>query len=216
MRRAVMLIVLGGALIGAGVGIAWLAIRGTPSSPADEFRADSFRLERVYVVTAHIPNPEVEKVLEAVTAAVPLEYGFYDQVAFLDARGWNSTGRVRGPRVGCKTRRVEARRRGSRSPSRATRRPSRRYLPSFVASTLMRNRSSTSTRRGGAGPRTGTRATRIGGGIRKASSRTELTIAAGGGLESCFRCRSRRSPQLMNSVFPSTTTKPPPPPRITR
>lgn len=87
MRRAVMLTVLGGALMGAGVGIWWLAIRGTPSSPADEFKADSFRLERVYVVTVHIPNPEVEKVLESVTAAVPLDYGFYDQVAFLDAPG---------------------------------------------------------------------------------------------------------------------------------
>jgi hypothetical protein len=82
-----MLIVLGGALIGAGVGIVWLAIRSTPSSPADEFIADSFRLERVYVVTVHIPNPEVEKVMEAVTAAVPLDYGFFDQVAFLHAPG---------------------------------------------------------------------------------------------------------------------------------
>lgn len=82
-----MLIALAGALIGAGVGVGWLALRGTPSSPADGFTADSFRLERVYVVTAHVPNPEVEKVLEAVTAAVPLDYGFYDRVAFLDAPG---------------------------------------------------------------------------------------------------------------------------------
>jgi hypothetical protein len=84
-----MLIALASALIGAGVGIAWLAFRGpqTPSSPADELTADSFRLERVYVVTVHIPNAEVEKVLGAVTAAVPLDYGFYDQVAFLDAPG---------------------------------------------------------------------------------------------------------------------------------
>lgn len=87
MRRTVMFIVLGGVLIGAGVGIGWLATRQTPSSPADAITADSFRLERVYVVTVHIPNPEVEKVLEAVTAAVPLDYGFYDQVAFLDAPG---------------------------------------------------------------------------------------------------------------------------------
>ncbi len=87
MRRSIMLIVLGGALLGAGVGIWWLALRGTPSSQADEFKADSFRLERVYVVTVHIPNAEVEKVLEAVTSAVPLNYGFYDQVAFLDAPG---------------------------------------------------------------------------------------------------------------------------------
>lgn len=87
MRRTVMLIVLAGALVGAGVGIGWLALRGTPSSPADVFTADSFRLERVYVVTVHIPNEEVEKVLGAVTTAVPLDYGFYDQVAFLDAPG---------------------------------------------------------------------------------------------------------------------------------
>ena len=87
MGRSVMLVVLGGALVGAGVGIWWLATRGTLSSPADELTADSFRLERVYVVTVHIPNLEVEKVLEAVTAAVPLNYGFYDQVAFLDAPG---------------------------------------------------------------------------------------------------------------------------------
>ena len=64
MRRSVMLIVLGCALVGAGVGIGWLATRRPPSSPADELTAESFRLERVYVVTVHIPNPEVEKVLE--------------------------------------------------------------------------------------------------------------------------------------------------------
>jgi hypothetical protein len=89
MRRSALLIVLAGAVIGAGVGVGWLAFRGpqTPSSPADEFKADSFRLERVYVVTVHIPNEEVEKVLAAITAAVPLDYGFYDQVAFLDAPG---------------------------------------------------------------------------------------------------------------------------------
>lgn len=89
MRRTVMLVVLAAALIGAGVGIGWLASRGpqTPSSPADELTAESFRLERVYVVTVHIPNEEVEKVLESVTAAVSLDYGFYDQVAFLDAPG---------------------------------------------------------------------------------------------------------------------------------
>ena len=87
MRRSVLLVVLAGALIGAGVAIGWLATRRPPSSPADELTADSFRLERVYVVTVHIPNDEVEKVLGAVTAAVPLDYGSYDQVAFLDAPG---------------------------------------------------------------------------------------------------------------------------------
>lgn len=87
MRRLVMPIVSGGALIGAGVGIGWLAIRGTPSSPVDEFTADSFHLERVYTVSVHAPNPEVENVLEAVMAAVPLGYSFYDQVAFFDAPG---------------------------------------------------------------------------------------------------------------------------------
>lgn len=83
MRRTVMLIMLAGGLIG----VWWMAFRGTPPSPVDEFKADSFRLERVYVVTVHIPNAEVEKVLEAVTTAVPLDYGFYDQVAYLDAPG---------------------------------------------------------------------------------------------------------------------------------
>jgi hypothetical protein len=87
MRRSVMLVALAGALIGTGIGIGWLAFRGSPFTPADEIKADSFRLERVYVVTVHIPNEEVEKVLEAVTTAVPLDYGFYDQVAFLDAPG---------------------------------------------------------------------------------------------------------------------------------
>ena len=87
MRRTVMLIVLAAALIGAGVGIAWLALRRAPSAPADEIHSDSFRLERVYVVTVHIPNAEVEKVLEAVTASVSLDYGSYDRVAFLDAPG---------------------------------------------------------------------------------------------------------------------------------
>lgn len=87
MRSTITLSVLTAALIGAWVGIGWLALRGTPSTPADGLQAESFRLERVYTVTVHIPNPEVEEVMKAVTAAVPLNYGFFDQVAFLDAPG---------------------------------------------------------------------------------------------------------------------------------
>jgi hypothetical protein len=48
MRGSIKLIVLGGALIGAGVGLGWLALHRTPSSssPADELTSDSFRLEK--------------------------------------------------------------------------------------------------------------------------------------------------------------------------
>jgi hypothetical protein len=39
------------------------------------------------LVTAHVPNEIVDKVLNAVVSAVGLDYGKYDQVAFLDASG---------------------------------------------------------------------------------------------------------------------------------
>lgn len=52
-----------------------------------QIKGESYRLERAYLVTIHVPNTDVEKVLEAVVTAVGLDYGHYDQVAYLDAPG---------------------------------------------------------------------------------------------------------------------------------
>jgi hypothetical protein len=78
-------------LLGSGIGIGFLPGSGGDSpagarSPGDIVGA-SYRMERAYLVAVHVPNPDVDKVLKAVVAAVGLKYGKYDQVAFLDAPG---------------------------------------------------------------------------------------------------------------------------------
>lgn len=55
--------------------------------PPETIVGKSYRLEPAYLVTAHVPNAEVDKVLASVAAAVGLDYGKYDQVAYLDAPG---------------------------------------------------------------------------------------------------------------------------------
>jgi len=39
-------------------------------------------------VECHVPNAEVDTVLQAVAEAVKLDYGKHDQVAFIDAPGF--------------------------------------------------------------------------------------------------------------------------------
>jgi hypothetical protein len=58
----------------------------TAESP-DQIVGKSYRLERVYLVCVHVPSASVDKVLQSLAAAVGLEYGKYDQVAFIDAEG---------------------------------------------------------------------------------------------------------------------------------
>lgn len=56
------------------------------NSPGD-VTGKSYRLERAYLVTMHVPSADVDQVLAAAVAAVGLDYGKYDQVAYLDAPG---------------------------------------------------------------------------------------------------------------------------------
>jgi hypothetical protein len=51
----------------------------------DPIEGKSFRLERAYLVAVHAPVADVTKVLKSVAAAVGLEYGNYDHVAYIDA-----------------------------------------------------------------------------------------------------------------------------------
>lgn len=57
-----------------------------PTAP-EQIKGENYRLERAYLVTIHVPNADVDKVLESVVTAVGLDYGKYDQVAYLDAPG---------------------------------------------------------------------------------------------------------------------------------
>jgi len=65
--------------------------RGSPAPTADlspdQIEGKSYRLERAYLVVVHVPSAIVDKVLQSGVAAVGLEYGKYDQVAYIDARG---------------------------------------------------------------------------------------------------------------------------------
>ena len=53
----------------------------------DRIEGANYRLERAYLVTVHVPSADVDKVLASVVTAVGLDYGKYDQVAYLDAPG---------------------------------------------------------------------------------------------------------------------------------
>ena len=61
----------------------------TPGSMAlsDQVKGESYRLEHAYLVAIHVPNANVDKVLQSVLMAVGLDYGKFDQVAYLDASG---------------------------------------------------------------------------------------------------------------------------------
>lgn len=56
------------------------------SNPAD-LKANSFRLEPVWIVRAELAARDDARVREAVAAAVGLHYGKYDRVAFESAEG---------------------------------------------------------------------------------------------------------------------------------
>ncbi len=60
----------------------------------------SYRVEPAYYVACHVPNGEVDKVLSAVSRAVALEYGRYDQVAFIDAPGLEQFRPLRDSKAG--------------------------------------------------------------------------------------------------------------------
>jgi hypothetical protein len=58
----------------------------TANSP-DQIVGRTYRLERVFLISVHIPGDSVDRVLQSLTAAVGLEYGSYAQVAYIDAEG---------------------------------------------------------------------------------------------------------------------------------
>ena len=81
-RRVASVVVL----LGSCVGAAFASDPPQPASP-EQIVGTTYRVEPAYYVECHVPNVEVDKVLQAVAEAVKLEYGKYDQVAFIDAPG---------------------------------------------------------------------------------------------------------------------------------
>jgi hypothetical protein len=63
-----------------------LGASATEKSP-DQLVGKTYRLERAYLVSVHVPSDSVDKVLQSLAAAVGLEYGRYDHVAYIDADG---------------------------------------------------------------------------------------------------------------------------------
>jgi len=74
---------------------------GTTSSVStDDIESESFRLERVYLISVNIPTEDVKEVLDSLTSAVPLVYGKYDRVAFRSASGIEQFRPLTGSRAG--------------------------------------------------------------------------------------------------------------------
>jgi hypothetical protein len=89
--------------IGAALAIDPTAVRAAepPASAApDRITGATYRVEAAYYVACHVPNAEVDRVLEAVNQAVVLEYGKYDQVAFIDAPGLEQFRPLRASKAG--------------------------------------------------------------------------------------------------------------------
>jgi hypothetical protein len=91
-------------ILGGGIGLGLLLGRAGAKpagnrSPEDIMGA-TYRMERAYLVAVHVPNGEIDKVLDAVVSAVGLEYGKYDRVAFLDAAGLEQFRPMEGSKAG--------------------------------------------------------------------------------------------------------------------
>lgn len=85
-----------------------LAVGGWPTitratqpvpSPAD-IVGKHYRMEPAYLVAVHVPSDDADKVLAAVVAAIGLEYGKYDHVAYLDAPGLEQYRPMAGSKAG--------------------------------------------------------------------------------------------------------------------
>lgn len=85
-RRLLAQAAFGALLFVAGAALGARLAPTPPASP-DLLVADTYRVERAYLVSAHVRTSEVDVVLGAVVEAVGLDYGKYDRVAFLDAPG---------------------------------------------------------------------------------------------------------------------------------
>lgn len=77
-----------------------LAAEIAPQSPPEGIVGETYRVEPAYYVECHVPSAEVDKVLNAVAEAVQLEYGKYDQVAFIDAPGLEQFRPLKGSKAG--------------------------------------------------------------------------------------------------------------------
>src|SRR5271165_2634168 len=75
------------------------AAPASETSP-DQLVGKTYRLERTYLVSVHLPSDSVDKVLQALAAAVGLEYGKYDQVAYIDAEGLEQYRPIAGSKAG--------------------------------------------------------------------------------------------------------------------
>jgi hypothetical protein len=75
---------------------------GAPASEAspDQLVGKTYRLERTYLVSVHVPSGSVDKVLQSLAAAVGLEYGKYDHVAYIDAEGIEQYRPLAGSKAG--------------------------------------------------------------------------------------------------------------------
>ena len=71
----------------------------TETSP-DQVKGKTYRLERVYLVSVHVPSGSVDNVLQSLSAAVGLQYGKYDQVAYIDAEGIEQYRPLAGSKAG--------------------------------------------------------------------------------------------------------------------
>jgi hypothetical protein len=86
-----------------GLGLCANTSRAAEAAPQDSpagIVGETYRVEPAYYVECHVPNAEVDKVLNAVAEAVKLEYGKYDQVAFIDAPGLEQFRPLEGSKAG--------------------------------------------------------------------------------------------------------------------
>ena len=69
-------------------------------TPPSQIVGKAYRLEHVYLVSFHVPSANVDKILQALAAAVGLPYGKYDHVAFIDAEGLQQFRPLAGSKAG--------------------------------------------------------------------------------------------------------------------
>lgn len=104
-RRSIALVLAGFPVLMSGCG----SVKPeAPDAAAAQITGQSYRLEPAFLVNVHVPSEDVEKVLAAAVAAAGLDYGKYDQVAYLDAPGLEQyrprEGSKAGPRVAAERR----------------------------------------------------------------------------------------------------------------
>lgn len=75
-----------------------------PDSPPDQIEGKAYRLERAYFVMVHVPAADVGRVMRSLVGAVGLEYGKFDQVAYIDAPGLEQFRALDGSKAGARSR----------------------------------------------------------------------------------------------------------------